>query len=561
MKPFSAPVLLAGLVLLLLAACGGPAAQPLAFTPPPWSDGEVSSYDVIGRDAAPLGAASWTWRSAPAGWRQAYELSLAGRADRGEVVVGPDLHSLRSWRELSGKRFEAEYGADAITITTTGANGKGASKTLKPAADAVDNDVSLQAQRALPLAAGYSVGYTDVIPTTGSLARVRLTVTGAETITVPAGTFPAWRVEMDFGSGKHDAWYGQEAPHPLVKYVNRGSGAAFVLRSLGTGQPAPAAGSAGNTPGALQDAAASQDAVASASKKPSPIGVPMLLSSLLIQLPLMVAFPIVLGWWIRRRYGVGWGIFWAGALTFVASQVVHLPLNYALGLLGGGRGVALWPLPMVALVAGLSAGVCEEGARWITLRFFLKRARGWRPGLQFGAGHGGGEAIIFGLLVAVNLLTMLVFSSVSPAALGLPAAAADQIGSASALYWSTAWYLPIVGGVERLFAITIQIALAEVVMLSFTRRNIAYLFAAIGLHALVDFWAVWALSTLGMLQVEVGVAIFAAGALWLIWRLRDTPVAPATTPIPAPAPAAADLSARVLSPEELARRAEESRYE
>ena len=388
MKPFSAPVLLAGLVLLLLVACGGPAAQPLAFTPPPWSDGEVSSYDVIGRDAAPLGAASWTWRSAPAGWRQAYELSLAGRADRGEVVVGPDLHSLRSWRELSGKRFEAEYGADAITITTTGANGKGASKTLKPAADAVDNDVSLQAQRALPLAAGYSVGYTDVIPTTGSLARVRLTVTGAETITVPAGTFPAWRVEMDFGSGKHDAWYGQEAPHPLVKYVNRGSGAAFVLRSLGTGQPAPAAGSAGNTPGAPQDAAASQDAVASASKKPSPIGVPMLLSSLLIQLPLMVAFPIVLGWWIRRRYGVGWGIFWAGALTFVASQVVHLPLNYALGLLGGGRGVALWPLPMVALVAGLSAGVCEEGARWITLRFFLKRARGWRPGLQFGAGHG-----------------------------------------------------------------------------------------------------------------------------------------------------------------------------
>ncbi len=58
---------------------------------------------------------------------------------------------------------------------------------------------------------------------------------------MPAGTFPAWRVEMDFGSGKHDAWYGQDAPYPLVKYLNRGSGAAFVLRSLGTGLPASAA--------------------------------------------------------------------------------------------------------------------------------------------------------------------------------------------------------------------------------------------------------------------------------------------------------------------------------
>ena len=52
MKQFSGPVLLAGLVLLLLAACGGPAVQPLTFSPAPWSDGEVNSYDVIGRDGA-----------------------------------------------------------------------------------------------------------------------------------------------------------------------------------------------------------------------------------------------------------------------------------------------------------------------------------------------------------------------------------------------------------------------------------------------------------------------------------------------------------------------------
>ncbi len=99
---------------------------------------------------------------------------------------------------------------------------------------------------------------------------------------------------------------------------------------------------------------------------------------------------ILLGWWIiRRRYGIGWSVFALGALTFVLSQVVHLPLNAALGLLGGGRGVALWPLVPMALVAGLSASICEEGARLLVLLFLARHVRGWRPGLQYGAGTGG----------------------------------------------------------------------------------------------------------------------------------------------------------------------------
>ena len=147
-----------------------------------------------------------------------------------------------------------------------------------------------------------------------------------------------------------------------------------------------------------------------------------MLASVLVQIPLMLVFPILLGWWIRRRYSVGWGVFGAGALTFIGSQVLHLPFNWAIGLIGGGRGVALWPLPLVAVVAGLSAGVFEEGARWIVLTFFLKRARGWRAALQFGAGHGGVEAILVGLVVLLSLAAMLALRSLDPASLGLPAA-------------------------------------------------------------------------------------------------------------------------------------------
>lgn len=292
--------------------------------------------------------------------------------------------------------------------------------------------------------------------------------------------------------------------------------------------------------------------------------MPFIFATILIQLPLMILFPLALGRWIRRRYGMGWGLFAAGALTFIASQMVHLPLNYALGLLGGGRGVALWPLPALALVAGLSAGVCEEGARWVALRFFLRHRRGWRPGLQFGAGHGGGEAIIFGLIVLLNFVTMLVLRSQGGAALTVPAELAEQARAAEAAYWATPWYMPVVAGIERLFAISVQIALAQLVMRAFTRHNLAYLGAAIGFHAAVDAWAVWAMQTWGIAATEGGVALLAGFALWLIWRLRDEP-APAPGDAARPewpaAATAADLTPTALSPAELAQRAEAARYE
>ncbi len=535
---------------LLLAACGGPAAQPLAFNPAPWQEGEISVYRVADANGAEMGTAQWAWLRAADGWSQTYEMSLSGRLDRGEVALADDLTMRSAWREVGGNRYEARYAADGITITTT-AGGATTSKTLKPVADAVDNDVSLQIQRALPLAAGYATRYTDVIPTSGLAVPVKLTVTAVETVTVPAGVFPAWRVELSFGSGKHDAWYGQEPPYPLVKYRNRASGAVFELRSLDVGASSPAPVSRGEV---AAPEAASSPAL-------PPVSVPLLLVTFLAQAPLMLLFPLLLGWWIRRRFGIGWGVFGIGAATFIASQVVHLPLNYALGLLGGGRGVGLWPLIPLALVVGLSAGVCEEGARWIVLRFLARRTRGWRAGLQFGAGHGAAEAIIFGALVLVNVIAMIALRSLDPAVLGLAGAAAEQIQAAQATYWNTAAYLPILAGLERVMAITLHIALATLVMRSVAWRRPLYLLAAIGLHTAVNAWAVWAVQTAGIWATYAGLLAFAVLSLWLIWRLREAPPPVELAPAPAPIPTAADLAPRALSPEELARRAAASQYE
>jgi uncharacterized membrane protein YhfC len=549
MKRWLTPVIVAGIALILLAGCGS-ASQPLKFNTPAWSDGEATVYDVLSREGAALGSTRWSWsRGADGVWTQAYELTMTGRQDRGEVVLGADLRPLRAWREMSGTRLETTYGAETLTISRTAADGKTTSQEVKRPADAVDNEASLQIQRALPLAAGYATRYTDVIPATGLTAPIQLRVTGAETLTVPAGTFSTWRTVMSTGPTSHDAWYGQAAPYPLIKYVNRSSGATFVLRSISqAGAAAPVAPTA---------AAASSAAPAG----PPALNVGLLVAAFAVQYPLMLVMPILLGWWLRRRYGVSWAIFGVGALTFIASQVVHLPLNWALGLLGGGRGVALWPLAAMALVAGLSSGVCEEGARWLVLRFFLKRARGRRPALQFGAGHGAAEAIIFGLLALLTTIQMIALRSRDLNAVQLPGATADQVRAALGQFWAQPWYMPAVAGLERVFALMIHIALAVLVMRSFTHRNLLYLAAAIGVHAAVNFWAVWAMPKVGALWVEVGVAVMALALLWLTTRLHDKPAEAAAVAAETSAPTAADLKPAALTAEELARRANASRYQ
>src|SRR5436305_3035347 len=112
---------------------------------------------------------------------------------------------------------------------------------------------------------------------------------------------------------------------------------------------------------------------------------------------LMIGVPFLLAAFLARQLHVRWGLFWVGAVTFIASQVVHIPFNALLGrlrLIPSTQPTAGWPLIELAVVAGLSAGLCEELARFLVLRFWLKRDRSWRSALMFGAGHGGVEAVI-----------------------------------------------------------------------------------------------------------------------------------------------------------------------
>ena len=260
---------------------------------------------------------------------------------------------------------------------------------------------------------------------------------------------------------------------------------------------------------------------------------------------LMIAMPVGLAIYLTSHWKVGGRIWWIGAATFVLSQVGHIPFNWAAGKILNQTSMIRWnptsQLIFNAVFLGLSAGIFEEGARYLAMRWWAKETRSWRKGIMFGAGHGGAEAIILGLLALYAFLQLATLRNADLTRLfpsNQLALAQNQVKA----YWSTPWYMAMLGALERLFTIPCQIAMAVMVMQVFTRRNIGWLFAAIGYHALLDGVAVIGQKYISPVSLEGVIGIFAVLSVTIIFLLRQPepvvvvpPVTPAfVVPVPEP---------------------------
>lgn len=249
----------------------------------------------------------------------------------------------------------------------------------------------------------------------------------------------------------------------------------------------------------------------------------------------VIALPIILIVIAHARLKVGWRYAGYGALIFFTFQLItRLPAVQVLQYFLAPQLKASKPLLIAFLVfLALTAALFEEVGRYLGYRWFMGREeKTWAKGVMYGLGHGGLEsAVLVGGLAALQLTNIWLLSStnlgIAPAA--QRATAAAQLAAIAA---QPGW-LPLLAGWERICAITAHVMLSLIVLQVFRRGSLRWLWLAIGLHFLLD--GVTALLPqfihLGgvgeTLLVEGYVTLFAIGALWAIFALRDRPTIPA----------------------------------
>jgi uncharacterized membrane protein YhfC len=137
--------------------------------------------------------------------------------------------------------------------------------------------------------------------------------------------------------------------------------------------------------------------------------------------------------------------------------------------------------------ASLTAGFFEETARLISFLILKKKYGGIGTGLGYGVGHGGAEAII---LVGLSMVSAIIFSFMLKSGnLDLNAYQGETLNQMNAMIETLNATEPImflIAGIERVFALCIQISLSVVVFYAvYAGKFWLYPFAII-LHALAD---------------------------------------------------------------------------
>lgn len=187
-----------------------------------------------------------------------------------------------------------------------------------------------------------------------------------------------------------------------------------------------------------------------------------------------------------------------GALTFLCSQLLtRIPL---LTILAGNSSYVAFTLvypTLYALLLGLSAGVFEEGGRFIAMTL-MRRHRGYSTAIYFGLGHGGFEAL---MLVGLSNLNLLI---TNPGLLSI----------------TPPWMIAM-AGVERIFAILAHVAFSVMVMRAVTQRKPLWLVAAILAHGLMDASIVLMQQAgFGIIVIEVALALMAVALFVYILMAR-----------------------------------------
>ena len=237
-----------------------------------------------------------------------------------------------------------------------------------------------------------------------------------------------------------------------------------------------------------------------------------------------VGVPVALAIFGKVRYRIALKPVVTGALCFVVGAMVLESLLHQLVF----RLVPTLPMmPWLYVAYGaLAAGVFEEVARFVGLKALCRFERpDLRTGFAYGVGHGGIESILLMGANGISSLAILITANRAGAEsllAGLEGAQRTAMEAQLAAAAATPSWQYLLGGYERLVAITLHLALSVLVwMVACGWLPKAFLGVSILLHALADVPAAMAqVGLLGsVLLVEGLTTLVTAYVAWYVYTL------------------------------------------
>lgn len=229
------------LFVFVLAACTGPEIQALRFGAAPWQDGETSAYRITDDNGAVVGTARYVLTAlGEDGWTIHRDVQAPDAQEQVEVTVDGTGFTPRVATQVRTEpdgvlRVTTTYSGGQADLVLTNKLDMQSNERVSVPSDARDARTVAMLVRALPLAQGYAARLNSFTPLIPLLERVTVSVAGQEEVQTPAGTFEAWRVELEAGERDSTLWIAVEPPHALVKMMDGTTGGTFELTEFQPG--------------------------------------------------------------------------------------------------------------------------------------------------------------------------------------------------------------------------------------------------------------------------------------------------------------------------------------
>jgi len=231
-----------------------------------------------------------------------------------------------------------------------------------------------------------------------------------------------------------------------------------------------------------------------------------------------IGLPVAIFVHLRKHFKAGFVPMLIGAAAFVLFALVLESIIHSYVF----KNFELRNYPAIYVIYGIfMAGIFEETARFLSFKILKKKHDGLKTGLSYGIGHGGIEAILLaGFAMISSIILAIVFNTgnIDKFFGSSDSAMAEQITAGIKLLLETESPTFLLSGLERVFAISIQMSLTIMVFYAVYCKGKIWLYpCAILLHAIIDIPAamfqVKVISNLMLVEGLAGIAAIVSIAL------------------------------------------------